>query len=96
MLYFTKHITEVRKDGIYIRLVPLNFSFKKIPYHIVEECKVQAYDSSKEEDAEKSKTPQQKVGPVVILKLISGKKMLISSRKPEELCRAILQAAAQY
>ncbi len=96
MLYFTKHITEVRKDGIYIRLVPLNFSFKKIPYHIVEECKVQVDDPFKGEDADKSKTPRQKVGPVVILKLISGKKMLISSRKPEELCRAILQASAQY
>jgi len=95
MLYFTKHITEVRTDGIYIRLVPLNFSFKKIPYYIVEECKIQAYESFKGKEADKSKTPQQKVGPVVILKLISGKRMMISSRKPEELCRAIRQAAAQ-
>ncbi len=96
MLYFTKHITEVRTDGIYIRFVPLNFSFKKIPYYIVEECRIQAYEPFKGEEADKSKTPHQKVGPVVILKLISGKKMLISSRKPEELCRAIQQAAAQY
>ncbi|MFY1110744.1 MAG: DUF6141 family protein [Methanosarcinaceae archaeon] len=96
MLYYTKHITEVRMDGIYIRFVPLNFSFKKIPYYIVEECKIQAYESFKGGEADKSKTPQQKVSPVVILKLISGEKMLISSRKPDELCRAIQQAAAQY
>lgn len=95
MLYCTKHITEVRTDGIYIRLVPLNFSFKKIPYYIVEECKIQVYEAFKGEEADRSKTAQQKVGPVVILKLISGKKMLISSRRPEELCRAIQKASAQ-
>ncbi len=93
--YSTKHITEVRSDGIYIRLMPLNLSFKKIPFHIVEECKIKVYDplTGKESDASQS---SKKVNPVVILKLISGERMLISSRKPEELCSAIKQAAAQY
>lgn len=93
--YCTKHITEVRSDGIYIRLVPLNLSFKKIPFHIVEECKIKVYDplTGKESDvSQSSKT----VSQVVILKLISGERMLLSSRKPEELCSAIKQAVAQY
>lgn len=93
--YCTKHITEVRNDGIYIRLVPLNLSFKKIPFHIVEDCKIKVYDplTGKESDISQS---SKKVSPVVILKLISGERMLISSRKPEELCSAIKRAAAQY
>lgn len=95
VFYCTKHITEVRSDGIYIRLIPLNPSFKKIPFYIVEECKIKAYDplTGKESDASQS---SKRVNLVVILKLISGKKMLISSRKPEELYRAIKQASAQY
>lgn len=95
VFYCTKHITEVRSDGIYIRMIPLNFSFKKIPFYIVEECKIKTYDplTGKEYDVLQS---SKKVNPVVILKLISGERMLISSRKPEELCSAIREAAAQY
>lgn len=93
--YRTKHITEVRSDGVYIRLVPLNLSFKKIPFYILEECKIKAYDPLTGKESDTSQPPK-KVSPVVILKLISGERMLISSSKPEELCSAIKQAAAQY
>jgi len=95
LFYCIKYITEVRKDGIYIRLIPLNPSFKKIPFYMVEECKIQAYEPFTGKDVEISKASK-RVNLVVILKLISGKRILISSRKPEELCRAITQAAAQY
>ena len=95
VFYSTKHITEVRSDGIYIRLIPLNLSFKKIPFYIVEECKIKAYDPLTGIESDVSESAR-KVNPVVILKLISGERMLISSRKPEELCSAIKQAAAQY
>ncbi len=94
LFYCIRYITEVRKDGIYIRLIPLNRSFKKIPFYMVQECKIQAYDPFTGQDMEVSKTSK-RVNLVVILKLISGKRMLISSKKPEELCRAITQAAAQ-
>ena len=95
MFYCTKHITEVRSDGIYVRLVPLNLSSKKIPLHVVEDCKIKVYDplTGKESDVSQH---SKKVSPVVILKLISGEKMLLSSRKPEELCSAIKQATAEY
>jgi hypothetical protein len=95
VLYFTKYITEVREDGIYTRLVPLNFSFKKIPFYLVEDCKIQSYDSLKEKD-KIDPADSRRVNMVVSLKLISGEKMLISSRKPEELCKAIMQAKAHY
>jgi hypothetical protein len=94
LFYCIKHITEVRNDGIYVRLIPFNLSFKRIPFYMVEECKIQAYDPFTGKDMEVSKAPK-RVNMVVILKLISGKKMLISSRKPEELQMAITQAAAQ-
>ncbi|MFZ2498715.1 MAG: DUF6141 family protein [Methanosarcina sp.] len=94
LFYCIRYITEVRKDGIYIRLIPLNRSFKKIPFYMVQECKIQAYDPFTGQDMEVSKASK-RVNLVVILKLISGKRMLISSKKPEELCRAITQAAAQ-
>lgn len=95
LVFCIKYITEVRKDGIYIRLIPLNRSFKKIPFYMVEECKIQAYDPFTGKDMEVSKASK-RINMVVILKLISGKKMLISSRKPEELYKAITQTAAQY
>ncbi|ALK06753.1 MAG: hypothetical protein AAY43_11620 [Methanosarcina sp. 795] len=93
--YRTKHITEVRSDGIYIRLVPLSLSFKKIPFYILEECKIKVCDPLTGEESDVSQSSK-KVSPVVILKLISGERMIISSSKPEELCSAIRQAAAQY
>ncbi len=95
LFYCIKHITEVRKDGIYIRLIPLNRSFKKIPFYMVEECKIQAYEPFTGKDVELSKASKT-ANLVVILKLISGKKMLINSRKPEELYKAITQASAQH
>ncbi|MGB9927658.1 MAG: DUF6141 family protein [Methanosarcina sp.] len=95
VFFCTKHITEVRKDGIYVRLIPLNSSFKQIPFYMVEECKIQAYDPFTGKDIEALKSSK-KGNLVVILKLISGKRMLITTRKPEELYNAITQAAARY
>lgn len=95
IFYCTKHVTEVRSDGIYVRLVPLNISFKKIPYYVVEDCKIKVYDPLTGEESDVLDSSK-KVSPVVILKLISGERMLLSSRKPEELCSAIKQATAQY
>lgn len=95
VIYCTKHITEVRNDGIYIRLIPLNLFFKKIPFHMVEDCKIRVYDPLTEKEFDLSQSSK-KVNPVVILKLISGERMLISSRKPEELYSAIKQAAEEY
>jgi hypothetical protein len=95
LFYSTKHITEVRKDGIYIRLIPLNTSFKKIPIYIVEECKIQAYEPFTGKDCA-DKPPSKRVNFVVILKLITGKKVVISSRNPKELHQAIMSAVANF
>jgi len=94
LFYCITYITEVRKDGIYTRLIPLNPSFKKIPIYVVEECRIQAYDPFTGKESEVAKPPQKKANLVVILKLISGKKMVISSKDPEKLCMAIQQASA--
>jgi hypothetical protein len=93
LFYCTKHITEVRKDGIYIRLVPLNTSFKKIPIYVVDECKIQAYEPFTGRDCT-DKPPSRRANFVVILKLITGKKVVISSRNPDELHQAIMSAVA--
>lgn len=93
VLFCIKYVTEVHDDGIYVRLVPFNRSFKKIPFYMIEECKIQAYEPFTGKDIEFSKSAKN-VNLVVILKLISGEKMLISTRKPEDLYRAIKQASA--
>jgi hypothetical protein len=95
LFYSIKHITEVRKDGIYIRLIPLNPKFKKIPIYIVEECKIQAYEPFTGKDCT-DKTPSRRANFVVILKLITGKKVIISSRNPKELHQAIMSAVSSF
>ncbi|AKB78360.1 hypothetical protein MSHOH_1877 [Methanosarcina horonobensis HB-1 = JCM 15518] len=95
LFYCTKYITEVRKDGIYTRLIPLNPSFKKIPIYIVEECKIQAYEPFTGKDCV-DKPPSKKANFVVILKLITGKKVVISSRNPKELHQAIMSAVSGF
>lgn len=95
LLYCTKHITEVRKDGIYIRLAPLNPSFKKIPIYVIEECKIQAYEPFAGKDC-MDKNPFRRVNFVVILKLITGKRVVISSKNPKELHQAIMSAVANF
>lgn len=95
LFYFTKHITEVRKDGIYIRLIPLNSSFKKIPIYDIEECKIQAYEPFTGKDYV-DKPPSRSAKFVVILKLITGKKVVISSKNPEKLHQAIMSAVTSF
>ncbi len=95
LFYCTKHITEVRKDGIYTRLIPLNPSFKKIPIYIVEECKIQAYEPFTGKDCV-DKPPSKRANFVVTLKLITGKRVVISSKNPKELHQAIMSAVASF
>ena len=96
LFYCTKYITEVRRDGIYTRLIPLNPSFKKIPIYVIEECSIQAYDPFTGKDykdtTHKDTTLSKRVNFVVILKLITGKRVVISSKNPEELHQAIMSA----
>ena len=91
LFYCLKHITEVRRDGIYTRLIPLNPSFKKIPIYTVEECRIQAYDPFTGKDC-KDTTLCKRANFVVTLKLITGKRVVISSRNPKELHQAIMSA----
>jgi hypothetical protein len=95
LFYCTKHITEVRKDGIYTRLIPLNHSFKKIPIYIIEECKIQAYEPFTGKDCV-AKPPSKRANFVVTLKLITGKRVIISSKNPKELYQAIMSAVANF
>nr|WP_255680113.1 DUF6141 family protein [Methanosarcina sp. DH2] len=95
LFYCTKHITEVRKDGIYIRLIPLNPSFKKIPIYVVEECRIQAYDPFTGKDCNDT-TLSKRANFVVTLKLITGKRVVISSKNPKELHQAIMSAVASF
>ena len=96
LFYCIKYVTEVRKDGIYTRLIPLNPSFKKIPIYVVEECRIQAYDpftgKGLQRSTHKDTTLSKRANFVVILKLITGKRVVISSKNPEELHQAIMSA----
>lgn len=95
LFHCTKHITEVRMDGIYIRLIPLNTSFKKIPIYVVEDCRIQAYDPFIGKNC-KDTTFSRRANFFVILKLITGKRVVISSKNPKELHQAIMSAVASF
>ncbi|WP_410509585.1 DUF6141 family protein [Methanosarcina hadiensis] len=93
LFYSIKHVTEVRRDGVYIRLIPLHPSFKKIPIYVIEECKIQAYEPFTGKDLVDN-PPSRRANFVVILKLITGKRVVISSKNPKELHQAIMSAVA--
>jgi hypothetical protein len=92
LLPHVKYITEVKDNEINIRLLPFKFYFKKISIYMIKECKIQAYDPFTGKYMEVSETTK-RGNLVLMLKLISGEKMRINSRKPKELYNVITQAA---
>jgi hypothetical protein len=62
---------------------------------VVEECRIQAYDPFSGKDY-KDTTPSKRANFVVTLKLITGKRVVISSKNPKELHQAIMSAVASF
>lgn len=95
LLLFSRLITEVRGDGIYIRYVPFHRSFRRIPFKDLKRCEVRTYRPLVEYGGWgirfglKGKAYNVSGNRGVQLELANGKRLLIGSQRPEELWQAI-------
>ncbi len=97
LVYFTKLITEVRTDGVYIRFVPFHWSFLRISLDTVRAVHALTYRPLIEYGGwgiryvKGGKAYNISGNRGVRLDFSNGKHLLIGSRNPEELVRAVEQ-----
>jgi hypothetical protein len=90
-----KLVTEVRNDGLYIRFYPFHLSFRKIPLENVVRFEAQTYKPILDYGGWgvrwtwKGKAYNVSGNRGVRLDFKNGKRLLIGSRRPEELAGAI-------
>ncbi|MCL0060512.1 DUF6141 family protein [Dehalococcoidia bacterium] len=95
LFYTAKLITEVRSDGLYIRLFPLHFSFLRIPLENLKRYEVRTYSPIKEcrgwgiRSYRSGKAYNVSGNRGVALEFLDGRPILIGSQRPEELAKAI-------
>ncbi|MCD4745456.1 MAG: DUF6141 family protein [Bacteroidales bacterium] len=90
-------ITEINKDGIYFKLSPLQFKFKKITPDEIKDYEIRKYNAIKEYGGWGIRYGFKKRGMAynvsgntgMQLELKNGKKILIGTQKPDELKKAI-------
>lgn len=96
--FSVKLSTEVRYDGVYIRFFPFHREFRTLPFEAMKKYEVREYSPFKEYGgygirygkSGKAYNVSGKRG--VQLELVSGRKILIGSQKPDDLAEAILTA----
>jgi len=97
--FSVKLSTEVRHDGIYIRFFPFHREFRTLPFEAIKKYEVRDYSPFREYGgygirygrSGKAYNVSGKRG--IQLELVSGRKILIGSKKPENLAEAIRTAA---
>lgn len=102
VFYFSvKLSTEVRHDGIYIRFFPFHRKFRTLPFEAIKKYEVRDYSPLREYGgygirygrSGKAYNVSGKRG--VQLELVSGRRILIGSKKAIELAEAIRTAAGK-
>ena len=99
LFFFSQLVTEVREDGIYIRFFPFHWTFRRIAFTEVKQCKVRTYRPIREYGGWgirygcKGKAYNVSGDRGVQIELLNGKRLLIGSQRAEELWQAI---QAQY
>jgi hypothetical protein len=99
IFFVARLITEVRSDGLYIRFIPFHRSFRRIPFETLKAYEACTYRPIR--DAGGYGIHRGRRGWAynvsgnrgVQLELVSGKRMLIGSQRPDELVCAIEIAA---
>jgi hypothetical protein len=95
LFVFLKLETEVRNDGLYVRLFPLHIQFKKLTPQDISEAYARKYKPIAEyggwgiKGTLKNKVYNTQGNEGVQLVFKNGKKLLIGSQKPKELENAI-------
>jgi hypothetical protein len=98
MVYTAGLTTEVRRDGIHIRFIPFHRQFRTMPFEAIQAYEARTYRPLKEYGgwgirygaAGKAYNVSGNRG--VQLVLLSGRKILVGSQKPEEMVLAIDEA----
>lgn len=94
-------VTEVREDGIYVRLFPFHRTFRRLPFETLKSYEVRTYDPIGEYGGwgirgfRGNMAYNVRGNQGVQLEFQDGRRLLIGSQKPEELCMAIDTAAKQ-
>lgn len=93
-LYTMKLVTEVRSDGVHVRLFPI--VHRKIPFETIQKCEVRSYSPLMEYggwgvrwNPAKGMAYNVSGNQGVQLELSNRKRVLIGSQRPEELAQAI-------
>jgi len=95
LLYVMKLITEVRDDGLYVRLYPLHFSFKRIPLESIREFTVVTYRPILQYGGWgirygwRGNAYNVSGNRGLKLEFFKGRHLLIGSQRPEELAHAL-------
>ena len=95
LFFFSKLVTEVRDDGIYIRFSPFHRTFRRIAFTEVKQCAARTYHPIREyrgwgiKYGYKGKAYNVSGNHGVQLELVNGDRLLIGSQRAEELWRAI-------
>lgn len=91
-------ITEVRRDGIYIRFIPFHLKFRTMPLKAIQTYEARTYRPLREYGGwgirygAGGKAYNVSGYRGVQLSLLSGRKILLGSQKPEDLILAIKRA----
>ena len=95
LFFFSRLVTEVRDDGIYIRFFPFHWTFRRIAFTEVKRCEVRTYRPIREYGGwgirygRQGKAYNVSGDRGVQIELLHGKRLLIGSQRAEELWRAI-------
>ncbi len=98
LFYAINLTTEVRSDGLYVRLFPLHLSFRRITYERLAKYEVQTYRPIRDYGGWGirygcgGKAYNVSGNRGVMLELLDGERLLIGSQKPEDLSNAIALA----
>ena len=94
-LYFMKLVTEVRKEGIYLRFIPFHFKWVKIDYTDIKQFESIKYNPMRDYGGWGIKWgPKGKAYNIsgnlgVKLMLNDGKRIMIGSQRPDQMVEAI-------
>jgi len=95
LLFFSKLITEVCDDGIYIRFSPFHWIFRRIAFTEIRQCEARTYHPIRDYGGWgirvrcKGKAYNVSGNRGVQIELINGDRLLIGSGRAEELGRTI-------
>jgi len=95
LLFFSQLITEVRNDGIYIRFSPFHWTFRRIAFTEIKQCKVQTYNPIRDYGGWgirircKGKAYNVSGNRGVQIELLNGDRLLIGSQRADEFWQSI-------